>query len=38
MTNIVLLVTVVFWGQFARQVRAEVLSLREQEFVTARGQ
>ena len=35
MTNIVLLVTVVFWGQFARQVRAEVLSLREQEFVTA---
>ena len=35
MTNIMLLVTVVFWGQFARQVRAEVLSLREQEFVTA---
>jgi len=35
MRNIILLVIVVFWGQFARQVRAEVLSLREQEFVTA---
>jgi peptide/nickel transport system permease protein len=35
MTNIVVLVIVVFWGQFARQVRGEVLSVREREYVEA---
>ena len=31
--NIVLILTVVFWSRYARQVRAEVLSLRERDFV-----
>jgi peptide/nickel transport system permease protein len=35
LTNIVLLVTVVFWGQFARQVRGEVFAIRERQFIEA---
>ena len=31
--NIVLILTLVFWSRYARQVRAEVLSLRERDFV-----
>ncbi len=33
--NVVLIIGVTVWGQYARVVRAEVLSLREREFVTA---
>lgn len=35
LTSIIVVVTVVFWGQFARQVRAEVLTLRERDYVDA---
>ncbi len=31
--NIVIILTLVFWSRYARQVRAEVLSLRERDFV-----
>lgn len=31
--NIVLILTLVFWSRYARQVRAEVLSLRERDFI-----
>ncbi len=33
--NVVIIIGVTVWGQYARVVRAEVLSLREREFVTA---
>lgn len=33
--NVVLIIGITVWGQYARVVRAEVLSLREREFVTA---
>ena len=32
--NVILVTTLVFWGRFARQVRGEVLSIKEREFVT----
>jgi peptide/nickel transport system permease protein len=35
LTNIMVAVGLVFWGQYARLVRGEVLSLREQDFVKA---
>ncbi len=33
--NVVIIIGVTVWGQYARVVRADVLSLREREFVTA---
>jgi peptide/nickel transport system permease protein len=33
--NVIIIIGVTVWGQYARVVRAEVLSLREREFVTA---
>ncbi|MDQ2785475.1 MAG: ABC transporter permease, partial [Chloroflexota bacterium] len=33
--NVILIIGATVWGQYARVVRAEVLSLREREFVTA---
>ena len=32
--NVILVTTLVFWGRFARQLRGEVLSIKEREFVT----
>ncbi|WP_193310456.1 ABC transporter permease [Halorubrum halophilum] len=35
LTNIMVAVGLVFWGQYARLVRGEILSLREQDFIKA---
>jgi peptide/nickel transport system permease protein len=35
MTNIILIIGLLYWAQFARMVRGEVLSIREREYVEA---